>query len=143
MKNKKALSFKLVFFALVAFSILIVAVGNWVTEWNEDYDSGITYDLGGLNKLDDVSGEAEDMQSGISIKSTNTGEEFEGTSIRGVFGVLNNIFKPFRIVLDLLDSLVTWFGIPPYLKEAFITIMIMSITFTLVGIFFRLNRRNI
>ena len=146
MKNKNGLSFKLAFFALIAFSILIIAVGTWINEWNEDYSSGLTYDLGGLDKLDEVSEEAESQQSGISIKSTNTGEEFEGTSIRGVFGVLNNIFQPFRVVFGdggMLDNVTERFGIPDYLRQALVAMMVIGITFTLVGIFFRLNRRNV
>ena len=132
MKNKNGLSFKLAFFALIAFSILIIAVGTWINEWNEDYSSGLTYDLGGLDKLDEVSEEAESQQSGISIKSTNTGEEFEGTSIRGVFGDGG-----------MLDNVTERFGIPDYLRQALVAMMVIGITFTLVGIFFRLNRRNV
>lgn len=143
--NKKGLEFKLAFFALIAVSMSVIAIGVWVNTWNENYGSGLDYDLGEFNELDEVSGEAGTQQSGITIKSTNTGEEFEGTSIRGVFGILNNIYAPFRIVFGnngMIDSVTERFGMPDYIRQGVVTMMIIAITFALVAIFFRLPRRS-
>jgi len=144
-KDKRGLEFKSAFFAVIAFSMIIIAVGIWVNEWNTSYDSGLIYDLEDFDRLDSVSGEAETQQSGITVKSSVTGEEFEGTSIRGVFGVLNNIYAPFRIVFGnngMLDSVTERFGLPDYVRQGVVTMMIIAITFSLVAIFFRLSRRS-
>lgn len=143
--NKKGLEFKLAFFAIIAMSMAIIAVGTWVNEWNADYNAGLDYDLSDFDRLDDVSDTASDQQDGVNIKSTTTGEEFEGTSIRGVFGILNNIYAPFRIVFGnngMLDSVTERFGLPDYIRQGLVTFMIIAITFALVAIFFRLARRS-
>jgi len=131
---------KTAFFSIVAFSMLIIAIGVWVGDWNETYGSGLTYDLGDYNKLTDASDEAGSQQGDISVKSSTAGEDFEGTSIRGVFGLLNNIYSPFRVVFGeggMIDSVTDRFGVPNYVRQGLITIMIFAITFALVKIFFR------
>ena len=141
--NKKGLQFKSAFFSIVAVSLIIIAVGIVVGDWNTTYDSGLTYDLNDLNKLDEVSTEAQTQKEGVTVKSSNTGEQFEDTSIRGVFGILNNIYEPFRVVFGdngMLDSVTEKFGLPDYIRQAIVTMMIMAITFALVAIFFRLTR---
>lgn len=140
--NKKALSFKLFFFAMVAMGILVSALSTWVVEWNTDYSSGITYDLDEFNKLDDVQGEVTDMKDGVTVKSPSLGEEFESTSIRGVYGILNNIFNPFRLAYSLIDSVAERWGLPTYLVQGMVLLIIVSIIMALVAIFFRLNKRN-
>lgn len=141
--NKKALSFKLAFFSIVMVSMSIIAIGAIITEWNEDYNSGIVYDLNEYNKLGEVSDTAQEQKENIIAKSTNPGEDFEGTSIRGVFGILNNIYESFRLVFGtdgMIDSITDRFGIPGYIVLGFITMMIFSITFTLVSVFFKLPK---
>jgi len=142
-KDKRALEFKSAFFALIALGLIITAVGVIVSGWNGTYSSGLSYDLGEFDEADSVSSEAQSQQQGINVKSTNTGENFEGTSIRGVFGILNNIYKPFRIVFGdngMLDSITERFGMPDYIRQGLVTMMIITITFTLVAILFRLAR---
>ena len=141
--NKKGLQFKSAFFSIIAVSLIIIAVGIVVGDWNTTYDSGLTYDLNDLNKLDEVSTEAQTQKEGVTVKSSNTGEQFEDTSIRGVFGILNNIYEPFRVVFGdngMLDSVTEKFGLPDYIRQAIVTMIIMAITFALVAIFFRLTR---
>jgi len=141
--NKKAFEFKSAFFAIIALGLVITAVGIIVSGWNDTYNSGLSYDLDEFNQLSSVSSEAQSQQQGVVIKSTNTGETFEGTSIRGVFGILNNIYAPFKIVFGdngMLDSITERFGIPDYIRQGLVTMMIIAITFTLVAILFRLSR---
>jgi len=141
--NKKALQFKSAFFAIIALGLVITAVGVIVSGWNDTYNAGLLYDLDNLNQIDSVGSTAQSQQSGVNIKSANSGIDFEGTSIRGVFGILNNIYEPFRIVFGdngMLDSITERFGIPDYIRQAVVTLMIISITFALVAIFFRLSR---
>lgn len=145
MKNKKAMEFKSAFFSVVALSVIIIAVGVWVNDWNTTYDSGLTNDLGEYDFLDEISAEASRQQGNISVTSSTQGEEFEGTTIRAVYGVLNNIFQPFRIIFGndgMIDSVTDRFGIPDYIRQAIVTFMIFAIFFSLVAILFRLARRS-
>jgi len=140
--NKKGMQFKSALFAIVIVGLVIFAIGIWFGEWNTTYSSGLTYDLGEYNKVSNVSGIAEEQQGSININSANTGESFEGTSIRGVFGVLNNIYSSFRTVYNMIDSAVERFGLPSIVSQVLITLIIIAITFALVAIIFRLGRTS-
>ena len=143
--NKKGLEFKLAFFALILVSMSVIAIGAWIGDWNKSYDAGLTYDLEEYNKLQELRGEANDQDAKINIKSTNVNELFEDTSLRGVFGVLNNIKTSFRMVFGeggMLDALTHRFGLPDYITAGIMTLMSMAIIFTLIAIFFKLSRRN-
>lgn len=143
--DKKGLVFKNAFFALIALSLVVVATGSWINEWSGDYDSELNYDLSEYNKLDDLSSEAQSQREAISIKSASSDDSinFEGTAIRGVFGMLNNIYQAFRLVFGnggMIDSIGERFYVPDYIPLGIITMMIITITFTLAAIFFRLPR---
>jgi len=140
MKNKKGLVFKDAFFAIIVVSLAIIAVGVWVSDWNTQYSSGLTYDLGEYSELDSMSAQASSQKGNVSVKSSFATADFEGTSIRGVFGVLNNIFTPFRVVFGdggMIDSITERWGLPDYIRQGVVTMIIISITFALVAIFFR------
>ena len=112
-------------------------------EKKSNWYAGLSYDLDSFNQVDSVSSTASSQQEGVNIKAANSGIDFEGTAIRGVFGILNNIYAPFRIVFGdngMLDSLTERFGMPDYIRQGIVVMMIMAITFTLVAIFFRLSR---
>lgn len=139
-KNKKGLVFKNAFFALIVASMIIIGVGVWVDDWNTTYSSGLTYDLGDYNKLNELSAEASGQEGNITARSSFGTTDFEGTSIRSAFGILNNIYAPFRILFGeggMLDSLTDRFGIPNYIRQGVVTMMIMAITFALIAILFR------
>lgn len=143
--NKKGLEFKSTFFSVVAVSMIIIAVGIFVSEWNESYNSNLQYDLSGYDKLDDMSGQSSKYQGNISVKTSVQGEDFEGTSIRAVFGILNNIYKPFQVVFGengMISLAAQRFGIPTYITQGIITLMIFAITFALIAVLFRLTRRS-
>jgi len=143
MKNKSGLQFKSALFALVAVSMAIIAVGWWVDDWNTRYDSGLTYDLSGYNKLDTMSDYASGTKGTLAVKSSydTTGSgDFEGTSIRGAFSIINNIFTPFNVVFGsggLVDSIEERWGIPNYITIGLVTIMIIAIIFSLIALFFK------
>jgi len=144
--NKKGLQFKLAFFALIAVSMMIIATGVLIGEWNDSYESGLDYDLEDFNSLDDVTDDVRDQEKGLAVKSTSTGDDFEGTSIRGVFGILNKIRNSFRIVFGdggMLNAIADRFKVPNYIIQSIMLIMSVAITFALVVIFFRLGRRNV
>lgn len=145
MMNKKGFQFNTAFFSIIAISLVVISVGIIINNWNTEYGSGLTSDLSEYDKLEDVSTEAQSQKGKIAVKSSTQDENFEGTSIRGVFGLLNNIYAPFRIVFGeggMLDSLTDRFGIPDYIRQALVTMMVMAITFRLVTIFFRLPGRS-
>ncbi len=142
--NKKGLVFKDALFAIIFVSVSIIAIGVWIGDWNIQYNSGLTYDLGTYDELRSVSSTAQSQKGNLSVKSAfDAGQgatNFEGTSIRGAFGVLNNIFTPFRVVFGnggMIDSLTARWGLPDYIGEALLTIMIISLTWALIAIFFR------
>ena len=84
LKDKQGVEFKLVFFALIAISLVTIATGNWVTEWSRAYQSNISYDINELNELEALSAEAEAQKGNIGISSTSASDsgDFEGTSIK-------------------------------------------------------------
>jgi len=144
MMNKKGLVFKDAFFSILIVSLSIIAVGVWIGDWNINYSSGLTYDLQDYNELDAMSNEAQSQKGNISVKSSfDAGQgatNFEGTSLRGVFGILNNLYTPFSVVFGdggMIDSVTERWGLPDYIRQGVVTMMIMSITFALVAIFFR------
>jgi len=138
--NKKGLVFRDAFFAIIIASMAFIAIGVWIEDWDEKYDSGLTYDLDEYNKLDDMSGTAKGQQGNISVEGSFDVADFEGTSIKGVFRILNNIYKPFRIVFGdngMIDSITERWGLPDYIRQGLVTIMILAITFALIAILFR------
>ena len=140
-KDKQALIFRDAFFAVIVLSLAIISIGIWVSDWNTQYSSGLTYDLGEYDELSSMSGQASSQKGNVSIKSSFAADtDFEGTSIRGVFGVLNNIYAPFRIVFGdggMIDSVTERWGLPDYIRQGLVTMMIIAITFALVALFFR------
>jgi len=145
-KNKKAMEFASAFYTIVAVSIVIIALGVWVNDWDLKYGSGLTYDLTeDYNKLNEMSAEASKQEGNISVRSSDQDSRFEDSTLRAVFGFLNNIFKPFRVVFGnngMIDSVTERFGIPDYVRQGIVTIMIFAVTMALVAVFFRLPRRR-
>lgn len=144
--NRKGGTIKGWFFAIIAISMIVIALGIFINEWNNAYSSGLTYDLEGFDKLDQISGEASEQKDSISPETVDAGQDFEATTFRGVFGILNNIYAPFRVVFGeggLLDSLTDRFGLPNYIRQGIVTMMIIAITVKLVAIIFRLPTPNV
>jgi hypothetical protein len=144
-KDKRGLEIKSAFFAVVIVSIAVIAVGILLDEWGGIYNPPFNQDLQEYDRLDEMSAEASQQQGNISVKSATQGEEFEGTSIRAVFGILNNIYAPFKIVFGnngMIDSITERFGLPDWVRQGIVTLMVIAITMALVAIFFRLPRRS-
>jgi len=140
-EDKRGLVFKNAFFAILVASAAVIAIGLWVDEWNTDYDAGLTYDLDDFDKLDEVSGEAVGQEGNVSVQSSFRGsEDFEGTSLRGVFRVLNDLYRPFRVVFGedgMIDTLEDRWGMPEFISQVLLAMMIMAITWAIIAIFFR------
>ncbi len=136
------MEFKRALFALIIMGMVIASVGVWVGDWNDKYDSGLAYDLDEYNKLDEMSSYALASEGSIAPKgSVDTGSgDFEGVSLRGAFAIINNIFAPFSVVFGeggLLDSISDRWGIPSYIMTGFISMMMLTIIFSIIALFFR------
>lgn len=144
MMNKKGLIFKNAYFAVIAVSMVIIAVGVIVGEWNTAYDSGLTYDLDEYNQLDSISGNINETRGTVSAQDGSDGDsEGEGSVLRAVFGVITGVFKPFRVVFGsggMLDSISDRFQIPQYVTYGIITLMITSMIWAVIAIVFRTGR---
>jgi len=137
--DNKGLSFKLAFFALIAVSMVTIAVGVMVNDWNTQYNSGLASDLGEFDKLDTIQGHAESQEGNLSVSTALEDVDFEGKSIRGAFGILSNIYAPFRTVFGndgMIDSVTERFGLPDWIRQSIVTMMVLAITFALIAIFF-------
>ena len=139
-KNKKGVQLNLALYALVVVSVAVLAIGAMITQWNTDYSSGLTYDLTDFDKLDEAAGTAETQRGNISSQSsTQDDSNFEGTTLRAVFGIVNTIFTPFNVVLGndgMLASLTDRWGMPDYIRQGMVTMMIFALTFAIITIFF-------
>ncbi len=143
--NKKAVNFKAAFFAIVVFSLVIISTGIWVSEWNTQYDSGLTTDLAEYNKLSEMSDTSQQQKGNISATASSaiTTVDFEGTSIRGAFGIISTIYSSFNVVFGsggMLAAISVRWGLPSYIPLAILTMMVFAITFTIVLILFNRSR---
>lgn len=141
--NKKGLEFRGAIFSIILFSTIIIAFGVIVTDSSTKYPTGETYDLGELNKLDQVSSDANVQKGRISANDPDPGTDAEANTFRGVYGVLTNIYSSLSLVFGeggMLGNLADRFGVPTYVIQMLITLMIVGITFALIAVIFRLGR---
>lgn len=139
--NRKGLQLVLAFYAVLAVSMVIIGVGVVIEDWNSAYDAGLTYDLQDFDRLDDTYSEARGQEGTISPEGVDPGSSFEDTTFRGVFGIINSIYKPFRVVFGnggMIDAVTERFGIPDYIRQTIVAMMVFAITFAIVAIIFRL-----
>jgi hypothetical protein len=143
--NKKGLQLKNTFFAIIVVSMVIIAAGVIVGEWNPIYHSGLTYDLGEYNNLDDMASEAGVQQDRITPDDPDpgAGADFEGKMLRGGYGILGRIFTPFASVWGMFNSVEERFGLPSYVAEGVIALMTFALITTLIALFLRQLRSNV
>lgn len=138
------MEFKSTIWAVVIFSMIIIAVGVIVDERGTQYSSNVTSDLGGdFNKLDAVATDTETQQGSINPQSGEASSSYEDETFRGGYGIITNIFSPLRVVFGsegILQSAAERWGIPNYILQGFITMFIVAIIFGIVAIVFRLGR---
>ena len=143
MKNKKGLMFKNVFFAVIIVGVVIVAVGSLINGWNTAYSSGMVYKLDEFNQISAMSAEANSSSNKITLNDPDPGTDAESSTYRGVYGIISNIYAPFRVVFGdngMIDSVTEKFGFPDYMRQAVVAMMIIAFTFALVAIIFRLSK---
>ena len=143
--NKKGFEFKSGLFSVVAISMLVLAFGIIIAGQSDFYGSGVTSEVSGYNRLNNMSSIAGGYRSGVSPDDPEPGSDPEANTFRGVYGILTNIFSTFDLVLGeggLLDSAITQFGLPSYVRQGIITFMLIAITFSLIAVIFRLGRTS-
>lgn len=141
LKDRRGVNIKLAFFALIAVSVIILASGTIIDDWNDEYNSGLTYDLDEeYDQLDNVANTAKDQRSDLSVKSSaQDTNDFEGTSIRGAFGILSTIHDSFDAVFGdggMIEAIEKRWKMPPYIRLAIITAMSTALLFTVISIIF-------
>ena len=143
--NKRALQFKTTFFAVVAASMVIIAVGTIVGEWSSVYDSGLSYDLQEYDNLEGSALEAKTQQDRITPDDPDpgSGSDFEGKMLRGGYGIIGRIFTPFTAIWNMIESVERRFGLPSYIAEGIIAMITFALTTTLIALFLRQLRSNV
>jgi len=139
------MEFKSAFFAIIITSMIVIAVGVIIGGWAIEYDSGLSSDLGDYNKLTNASNDAQSQQGRISPQSGEASSDFETETFRGGYGIITNIFQPFRVVFGdngMIDSVTERLGLPDYVRQGIVAMMVFAITFSIVAIVFRLSRSS-
>lgn len=145
MINKRGFQIKQGLFALLLMSMVVIAVGGIISDYNNFYGTTVDNDLGGLSVLDEVSGTADDYQGRLSPDGQTTGN-FEDETFRGAFGIIKTTFASFRILFGaggLLDAVGSRFGIPLFIIQTLVTMIVISIATAIVAIVFRSSRSNV
>lgn len=143
--NKKGVEFKSAFFAMIIFSMCVIAIGVMITGYEDGYDVGVSSDLEEYDKLDEVSADALGQKSAIGANDPDPSEDAEANTFRGVYGILVNIFSSFDLVFGsdgMLQSVANRFNVPSYVIYGIVSMMMIAITFSLIAIIFRLARRS-
>ena len=141
--NKKGLEFKRAFHSLIVFSVIIICVGIVMGSWSSKYDSNLENDLGEFNFLDEVSEDVGVQRGKISTNDPDPGSDAEANTFRGVYGILANVISSFDTVVGrngIINMATTRFGIPPFVAQFLIAMIVVAVVFALVGVIFRLGR---
>lgn len=137
------MEFKATFFMIVAVGLIATAAGIIINDWGIEYGSGITSDLGSYEKVGELADYVENYQNGsISPQSGEASTDPETLTYRGVWGIITGIFKPFRLIYDMMDAAFETFSIPDYIKYGITTMIIAAIVFTIIAIVFRMTRQS-
>jgi len=139
------MNFKNAIFAIIITGLIIATATIILGGWASQYNSGITSDLDEYNQIGELSDTATEHQGKINPQSGEASSDFETDTFRGVYGIITNIFAPFRIVFGsggMIDSLAERFGIPEIYIQVIITMMVFAIIFGIVAIIFRLSRSS-
>ena len=141
--NKRGVDLKSAFFAVIVVSAVIISFTVWIGSWELNYGANIDADLSDFDRLDSVSGNIQSQTGRLSADDPDPGQDAEASTFRGVYGILTNIFQPFSVVFGqegMLQSVQDRYGLPSYLRQMIVGMMLVAITFTLIAIIFRLGK---
>lgn len=139
--NRKGLQFRNAFFAVLIIGMAVTAFGIIINEWNIYYGSGLTYNLGGLDRSGEISTTIEGYQTKVAPSSPDIGNDYQSNILQSVYGVITNLMAPFSVVFGdngMLDAIASMVGLPDYVTKTIVTMMILSVVFAVVAIIFRL-----
>jgi len=141
--NKKGIQFQKAFYGIIVFSVLIIAFGVIFSNTSPAYNVANPSDLGDLDRLDSISGDINTQKGKLSANDPDPGQDAESNTFRGVYGIIANIFSPFKLVFGqdgIIDNVVYRLGLPDYVRQMFVAFIIVAFTFAIIGIIFRLGR---
>lgn len=141
--NKKGLEFKAALFAIVAISMAVLAYATIIDQQAAKYGTSAVSEVGGFDKLDEISGTAKGYESSLTPEDPEPGGDAETGTFRGVYGIITGLFGAFNVVTGeggMIDSVTTQFGLPIYIRRGIVTLMSIAIAFSLVAVIFRLAR---
>jgi len=140
------MEFKSAFFAIIIVGMIITASGIIISTWGIIYGSGVTSDLTSLSQLSESAAEAEVQKGRINPQSGEASSDFETETFRGGYGILTNIYSSLRLVYGdggMIDSVVERFGIPTYIWQGVVAMIIFAITMALIAIIFRRGKSTV
>ena len=121
--------------------MVIIATGVVIGEWVTKYNSGVTSDLEEFNTLDEIYGDVQSQKGKITPDDPEPQrQDAESSTFLGSYGIITSVFDSFDLVLGeggMLDSAGKRFGIPLYITQTLIAMMLVSLIFTIVAIVFR------
>ena len=134
------MEFKATFFAIIIVGILVSAIGVITNDWGIEYGSNITNDLSMYNKIGESSDYISGYQGKINPQTGETSTDPETITYRGVYSIISGIFRPFTIIAKMIDSLFETFGLPVYIKQGIMAMILASVVFYIVAIIFRMSK---
>lgn len=140
------MEFKSTTFAIIIIGMMITSIGLILAEWNYAYNSGITSDLEELSRLSEASSEARTQQGKINPQSGEASSDFETGTYKGVYGIVTGMYASLRMIYGdngMIDSVMKRYGIPSFIWQGIIAMIIVAITMTLVAIIFRKTQETV
>lgn len=134
------------FYAIVIVSLIVTGSGYLISEWADAYNSGLSSDLGYLNKLYSASEEAEEQKGSINPQSGEASSDFEQETFRGGYGILTSMYAPLRMVYGdggMIDSIAERFGVPTFIWQTVVIMIVFAITATIIAVIFRRNQSTV
>jgi len=145
MINKKGMQFKNAFFSLVVVSMAVIAIGVVISNWSGYYGSGISSDFGVFNEADELSNQTLQHKAKLGSGDPDPGEDSETSTYRGVYGIMANIYTTFNLAFGedgMIDVAVKRYGLPDYVRQGIVTLIMAAIAFSLIAVIFRLARSS-
>jgi len=130
-------------FALIAFSMFIIAIGVIVQEYENGYNVDATNDLGEYSELDELGDLAQEQKESISPNTQDPSQDSESNTFRGGYGIITGVLSSFGLVFGtsgMLQSLAVRFDIPNYIIQGFLIFIVVGLVMAVIAIIFRLNR---
>jgi uncharacterized membrane protein len=143
MMNKKGMQFKNAFFSLVVVSMAVIAIGVIMSNWNAGYGTGVSSNFGVYDVSDTLQNQTLQHKANLGSGSPDPGENSETSTYRGVYGIMANIYTTFNLAFGedgMIDSAVKQYGLPDYVRQGLVTLIMAAIAFSLIAVIFRLSR---